>query len=160
MHELYEIKEMLMNELKQYGNKGELTSGTLEIVDKLTHSIKNICKIIEAYEEEEYSSRGSYDGGSYEGGSYRDGSYAYARGRGGRNSYENENMSYARGRGRNARRDSMGRYASEGRYSRNGGYSMDSGEMVSNLREMIQEAPNDQIKMEMQKLVQKMEQQM
>ena len=153
MHELYEIKEMLMNELKQYSNKGELTSGTLEVVDKLTHSIKNICKIIEAYEaEEEYSSRGSYNDGSYRGN-------GYARG-GRRYSYENDNMSYARGRGRNARRDSMGRYASEGRYSRDGGYSMDSGEMVESLREMMQEAPNDQIKIEMQKLVQKMEQQM
>lgn len=143
MHELYEIKEMLMDELKQYSKGGELTSGTLEVVDKLTHAIKNICKIIEAYEEEEeYSSRG----GSYA----RGRSYA----RGGRNSYENDGMSYARGRGRNARRDSMGRY------SRNDGYSMDSGEMIDNIRELMQDAPNDQIKMEMQKLVQKMEQQM
>lgn len=147
MHELYEIKEMLMNELKQYSNnKGELTSGTLEVVDKLTHSIKNICKIIEAYEEEEYSSRG------YEGGSYARGR-SYARGGRGNGSYAYDDMSYARGRGRNARRDSMGRYSREG-------YSMDSGEMVENLRELMQDAPNDQIRMEMQKLVQKMEQQM
>lgn len=137
MHELYEIKDMLMNELKQYGNKGELTSGTLDVVDKLTHSIKNIDKIIEVCEEdEEYSSRGYMRGGSY--------------GRG-RMSYD-DGMSYARGR--NARRDSMGRY------SRTGSYSMNSGEMVESLREMMQDAPNDQIKMEMQKLVQKMEQQM
>ena len=51
MHELYDIKEMLMEELKEYGRKGELTSGTLEVVDKLSHAIKNLCKIIEAYEE-------------------------------------------------------------------------------------------------------------
>ena len=145
MHELYEIKEMLMEELKQYSNKSELTSGTLEVVDKLTHAIKNICKIIEAYEEEEeYSSRSSYARGGN----------SYTRGGNRRYSYENDNMSYARGRGRNARRDSMGRYA------RDNGYSMDSDEIVENLREIMQEAPNEQIKMEMQKLVQKMEQQM
>ena len=45
MHELYELKEMLMNELKEYGEKGEMTSGTLDVVDKLSHAIKNLCKI-------------------------------------------------------------------------------------------------------------------
>lgn len=89
MNELYELKEMLCKELKEYGKKGEMTAGSLDVVDKLSHAIKNIDKIIESYEEEEYS---GYDGGSYRG-------------------------SYARGRGANARRDSMGRYSSEG-YSR------------------------------------------
>ena len=91
MHELYELKEMLMKELEEYGKKGEMSAGTLDIVDKLSHAIKNLCKIIEDAE----------DGYS---GEYR-------------NSYERG--SYARGRGRNARRDSMGRYSSEG-YSRTG----------------------------------------
>lgn len=83
MNELYELKEMLCKELKEYGKKGEMTAGSLDVVDKLSHAIKNIDKIIESYEEEEYS---GYDGGSYRG-------------------------SYARGRGANARRDSMGRYS-------------------------------------------------
>ena len=52
--------------------------------------------------------------------------------------------SYARGR-MNARRDSMGRY------------SRDDG-MVSQLREMMDDAPNETVRREMQKLVEKMEQ--
>ena len=68
MHELYELKEKLMRELEEYGTK-ELSAGTLQAVDTLAHAIKNLCKIIEAAEEEEYSMAG--------------GSYAYARGGGG-----------------------------------------------------------------------------
>ena len=51
MHELYELKDMLMKELEEYGSKGELSAGTLDIVDKLTHTIKNLCKIIDEYDE-------------------------------------------------------------------------------------------------------------
>lgn len=145
MHDIYQLKEMLMDELKEFGKKGELTAGSLETVDKLSHAVKNLCKIIESYEEEEeYSMAGD--------GSYRypgDGSYA----RGGRDdrggSYRSG--SYARGRGRNARRDSMGRYSSEG-------YSRAAGEMVDQLREMMEEAPDEQTRMEIQKLMKKLEQ--
>lgn len=145
MHDIYQLKEMLMDELKEFGKKGELTAGSLETVDKLSHAVKNLCKIIEAYEEEEeYSMAGD--------GSYRypdDGSYARGGrdGRGG--SYRGG--SYARGRGRNARRDSMGRYSSEG-------YSRAAEEMVDQLREMMEEAPDEQTRMEIQKLMKKLEQ--
>ena len=92
MHELYELKEMLTDELKKYGGKKDLSAGSLEVVDKLTHTIKNLCKIIE-------DSEGEYSG--YYPMSYDDS--AYARGGNGR--------SYARGRTGNVRRDSMGRYS-------------------------------------------------
>ena len=94
MHELYELKEKLCDELKEYGGK-DLSAGTLDVVDKLAHAVKNIDKIIEVYEDEGegYSSRTYPDG---MGGSYR--------GRMGR--------SYARGR-MNARRDNMGRYSGD-----------------------------------------------
>ena len=152
MHELYELKEKLCEELEKYGGQ-DLTAGTLEVVDKLAHAIKNIDKIIEAKEEEEYS----MDGGSY----------AYARGgnqggggnRGGGNSNrsyrgyarEGGSYAYARGRGRNARRDSMGRYARDE-------YSMaDSEEMVENLRMMMEEAPDERTKQEFQRFISKIE---
>ena len=64
MHELYELKEKLCKELKKYSEE-EVSSNSLEIVDKLAHAVKNLDKIIEKYEEEEYSMRGSYGGGSY-----------------------------------------------------------------------------------------------
>lgn len=81
MHELYELKRMLCDELKEYGKKGELSAGSLSTIDTLAHAVKNLDKIIEAYDSE-------YSGRSYR---YDDGMY---RGR-----------SYAR------RRDSMGRYS-------------------------------------------------
>lgn len=67
MHKVYELKEMLCDELEEYGSKGKLDVGDLDIVDKLSHTIKNLDKILDRYEEEEYSSRGmSYaDRGRY-----------------------------------------------------------------------------------------------
>jgi hypothetical protein len=139
MHKLYELKDMLCEELEQYGKKGELTAGSLDVVDKLTHTIKNLDKIIEKYEEDEYSN--AMGGGSYarggQGGGQSNTSYA----RGG---------SYARGRGSNARRDSMGRYSSEGGYSRNDG-------MIMELRELMQDAPDERTRQEFERFIQKME---
>lgn len=151
MHEIYELKELLCKELEEYGRKGELSAGSLEIIDKLAHTVKNLCKIIEMCEEE-YS--GNYGGGSYAGGGNRysrEGGGRYSRG----GSYRG-GSSYARGRGQGARRDSMGRY------SREGGYSMGSEgveEMVETVREMMQELPKE-LQMDAQRFVQKLEQQM
>lgn len=145
MRELYELKEMLCEELKEYGSKEKLDVGGLEIVDKLAHAIKNIDKIIEAYEEEEYSENG---------GSYARGNRTYSRaGNGGTSYARGGGRSYARGRGSSARRDSMGRYSREGGYSRGG-----PDEMAEQLQEMMQEAPNEQIRMELERVIAKLEQ--
>lgn len=140
MHKIYDLKEMLCEELEEYGSKDNLDVGGLEIVDKLAHAIKNIDKIIEAYEESEYSSEGSYARGR--GGNGGQG------GRSNRGSYR----SYARGRGRNARRDSMGRY------SREDGYSMDGEEIVEEIRGLIQSAPDEYTRKELEKLTHRLEQ--
>lgn len=105
MHDFYELKEMLMEEVKKITKKGELNATSLETIDKLLNSIKNTCKIIMYDEYSEDEGDYSQDGGM----SYRSGN------------------SYARGRGRNARRDSMGRYSREGGCSNEGGYSNDGG---------------------------------
>lgn len=150
MHEIYELKEQLMKELEEYGRKGEMSAGSLEVVDKLAHTIKNLCKIIEAAEEEEdgYSMEGSSRRGSYA----RGGQGGGGQGRGGqssRRSYEGGGGgSYARGRGRNARRDSMGRYSSA--------YSYENEEMVERLEELMEEAP-EEVKKDIQKLISKVE---
>lgn len=157
MHDIYQLKEMLMDELKEFGKKGELTAGSLETVDKLSHAVKNLCKIIEAYEEEEEYSMAGDGGGSYRysneggngGGSYARGGNSYARGGRGGGSYRGG--SYARGRGRSARRDSMGRYSNEG-------YSRAAEDMIEQLRDMVEEAPDEQTRMEIQKLMKKLEQ--
>lgn len=142
MHELYELKEKLMDELAEYGSK-EMSAGSLEVVDKLTHTIKNLCKIIE--DMEGYSEEGgSYEGGrsNMMGGSYaRTGSYARGGNRGG-----SPRASYAdgRGRGSNAQRDSRGRYSS-------------GGSMVDELRELMEDAPDSRTRMEFERFIKKME---
>lgn len=140
MHAIYELKEMLCKELDEYGAKGELSAGTLDIVDKLAHTIKNLDKIIESMEEEEYS---NYGGGSYQGENY-----GGMPGRSYRRSMSSG--SYARGRGSYARRDSRGRYSSRG-YSRNA-------DLADQLREMMQDAPDENTRMEIQRLADKLDQ--
>ena len=80
--------------------------------------------------------------------------------------YSRDNESYARGRGRNARRDSMGRYSRDGGYDyRDGGrrgmnYSRDDGkqEYIENLREMMEDAPDEQTRQSIQRMIQQMNQ--
>lgn len=142
MHELYELKDKLLQELEEYGAK-ELSAGTLDVVDKLSHAVKNLCKIIEMKEdEEEYSGdmMGGMGGTSYARGGNRGGS------RGGRGG------SYARGRGSNAKRDSMGRYSSER------GYSRDGEDLADQLRDLMEEAPDETIRRDMERLLRKVEQ--
>ena len=80
MKELHDLKDRLIDELKDYG-KMEITAANLEKIDTLAHAAKNVCKIIDS-EDGGYSGR--WDDRAYRDGSYRDG-YArdgYARGRG------------------------------------------------------------------------------
>lgn len=44
--DLRELKRMLYDELDKITKKGELSAGSLDIVDKLTHSIKSIDTIM------------------------------------------------------------------------------------------------------------------
>lgn len=83
MHIYEDVKDMLEKELEDVAKSGEITAGTLEAIDKLTHSIKSIYSILMAdeYSEDGYSRH-----------------YGNGRTRGGN--------SYAR-----RRRDSRGRYS-------------------------------------------------
>ena len=111
MKELHDLREMLCEELKEYGRKGEISTGSLAAIDTIAHAVKNIDKIID---DDGYSGR--YDDGMMRG-------------------------SYAR------KRDSMGRY------SRNG-YSMS--DFSEKLRHLMEEAPDDHSRMEIQRLIEKM----
>lgn len=161
--ELYELCEKIKEEIGNANDKikkagGKLSGADVEYIDKLTHSLKSIKAVMAMMEEEDddYSGRMSYArggrGGSYRGGSYRGGN-SYDDGMMG-GSYE-QGGSYARdgrGRGSNARRDSMGRYS-----SRMDGYSR-HGDAVESLREAMESAPDDRTRMEIQRLIEKMEQ--
>ena len=142
MEELYKLKETLCNELEEYAKKGKMSAGDLDVVDKLSHTIKNIDKIIEKYDEDEYSGAMGYSNRM---------SYARGGNRGENRGYSNENYSMARGRGSNARRDSRGRYSSEYR----DGYS--GHDMVMELRELMEDAPDERTKEEFEKFIRKME---
>lgn len=152
LHELCEtIKEEIAEANKKIKNAGgKLSAGDVEYIDKLTHSLKSIKAVLSMMEDEEgdeYSSRYPM---SYRGRSYRGGSYRYDDGM-----MDGEGRSYARdgrGRGSNAKRDSMGRYS-----SRMDGYSR-HGDAVESLREAMESAPDDRTRMEIQRLIEKMEQ--
>lgn len=149
MHELYELKEKLCDELEEYGSK-EMTSGSLEVIDKLAHAIKNLDKIIEKYEESEgYSSEGGMGYGSY-GRSYEgsyEGSYARGGNRGGGRGRSNRSMA---GRGGRTGANQYGSYA-------RGGYSGNEG-MIAELRELMMEAPDERSRKEFERFISKMEQ--
>ena len=86
MEYMHKIKKMLCKELEEYGDKKSLSSADVEMIHKLTDTVKNLDKIEMLEGDDGYSETYPY----YMGGS-----------------------SYARGRGRNARRDSRGRYSSD-----------------------------------------------
>jgi hypothetical protein len=131
MKELHELKEMLCDELKEYGKK-DLTAGSLDVIDKLSHALKSIETIIAMEEaDEEYS--GIYRMPRY----YRDG---YDR-----------NGSYARNGRSYRRRDSMGRY------SREDGYSGAMEDMADQLREIMKDAPDESLKKDIRRILEKVE---
>lgn len=148
METYYQAKQMLKRELDDIIQKGELSAGSLETIDKLLNSIKNACKITMCEE-------------------YKEDGYSYAD-----SDMDMSTYSYARGRGSNAKRDSMGRYSSEDGYSnardgrRRGGYSRtgysyhdgEKEEKVEMLREMMQEAGSEEERRALQKIIRRMEQ--
>lgn len=91
MKNMEELKDMLCEELEEITKKGEISMGDLDVVEKITTSIKNIDKIVMADRYSYGESEGSY--GSYRG-SYDGGMHDMSN----RGSYGNEGSSYARGR--------------------------------------------------------------
>ena len=117
MEYMYELKDKLCKELDEIARKPEMGAGDLEIIHKLTDTIKNIDKI-EMLEDGGYSQAG-----------YRDGGSSYNRG----SSYANRGKHYVRG---HYSRDG---YSMEGRGNR-GGYSRhDAKEAMMEQMEMLME---------------------
>ena len=132
MKELYELKDMLCDELKEYGKK-DLTAGSLDVIDKLSHALKSIETIL-AMEEADDGYSGTYHMPRY----YRDS-----------NGYEREgNTSYARG-GSYRKRDSMGRYSRE--------YSGAMEDMADQLRSLMKDAPDESLKKDIRRVLEKVE---
>lgn len=97
---MYELRNMLCDELDELARKGELGAGDLEIAHKLTDTIKNIDKI-EMLEESGYSRDGDW------GANIRD---TYGRG----SSYARRGTHYVRGHySRDGAKDNMRRQLQE-----------------------------------------------
>ena len=131
MKDLEMLCDVLSDKLSEKTRKiknGGMSDGDLETIDKLTHSLASVKKIMAFMEDE-----GEYSGYYPMGGSYRE-SYRGSYGRGG---------SYAR------KRDSMGRYSGERGYSRNA--------LGDKLRDLMMEAPDDRTRQEIQRMVEKLD---
>ena len=139
MEYIEKIKKVLCKELEELAEKKNFSGSDLEMVWKLSDTIKNMDKIKMLEDDEGYSK-------ARHGRAYMNGS-----------SYDDEMYSERRGRGRNARRDSMGRYSSdmgssyddyseEDHSYRGGNYSRDDAKdhMMSKLGSMMEGAdPNE-----------------
>ena len=128
---MHKLMEYICDELEEYERKaekdGKLSMSEIDYIDKLAHIKKSLLSAEEMWEDSEYSNA---DGTNY----------AMRGGRGG-NSYRGG--SYARGRGRGARRDSVGRYSREDDFR-------------TELEDLIQDAPNEQVRMKLQRLISEM----
>lgn len=140
MHSLDGILKLADEELNSIVGNGKFRSrDDVETAYKLIDIAKDVY-CIWAYEDEEGYSGASYEGRG--GRSYRDGSY---EGRRNRMSYERGGRGSSRGYGRNSYR----------------GYSRDSKqEYIEELREMMEDAPDDQTRQGIQRMISQMEQQM
>ena len=148
MHGIYKLKDMLCKELEEYGERSQLDSNSLNMVDTLAHALKNVDKVIEYKEMDDYSEAMSREGMS------RDGMpRGYSRGtiEDGMGHYHWPQ--YTRYSERSMNGDGSYRYSR--RMSRNG-YSGNE-EMVDQLREMMEEAPDENSRKELQRLISKME---
>lgn len=134
MHKLMEYICDEMEELERKVEKGgKLSMAEIQYGDTLAHFKKNLLKADEMTGENEYSEYGR----------------SYAQGEN-RRFYDNmpyDNTSMARGRRGNVRRDSMGRYSR----------GSDTEMMVNELRNLMEDAPDNETKQEFRKFIQKIE---
>ena len=126
MEELYKVEDIAYKELKTVTDNGKFRSR--EEIDNV-YKILDILKDIKCMEDDGYSENDM------------------------RRSYRYDDGDSYRGRGRNARRDSMGRYASEGSY-RSYRYSRDGKQdFVAQLESLMEDAPDEQTKKNIQRMV-------
>lgn len=90
MEYMHELKEKLCDELEEIARKPEMGAGDLEIIHKLTDTIKNLDKI-EMLEDGGYSQAGDWE---------MEGRGSYARGSSYRNQRRDSRGRYSRDRGR------------------------------------------------------------
>lgn len=139
LEDLYEMCETVNRAISKANEKirsanGKIDTSDVDYLDKLTHTLASIKKVIHLAEsDDEYSERNKYYEitGSYDNG----GNHSYAR-------------------RRNARRDARGRYSRDGRdYSRDDARA----EMVDDLREIMNEAKDEHMRQKLQRFISEVE---
>lgn len=130
--ELRELKDTIANEIAEANSKirqsgGDMNTADVDIIDKLTHTMKSLATTIAMLETTEYD-----DGYS---GRYDPISPYYTRER---------RTGYSGNYGRYGKMDSR--------------YSRDSGNMMEHLRQLMDEAPDEMTRVEIKKLMDKMDQ--
>ena len=124
MHKLIDYICDELDELEKKADKGKLSMSEVEYADKLAHLKKNLLRSEELMDEGFSGDTGAYN----------------------RMYGNNGGSSYAR----NRRRDSMGRYSSDGgRYPM---YARDDG-FMSELHELKNSAPNEQVRREVEQMI-------
>ena len=167
MENLDKLLEMTDAEFGAIAKNGKFKSREeIDSVYKLIDIAKDVYCIWQYENDMGGEDEMSYAGGSYARGgrggnrgggrSYRGGSYRGGSDEGGMGGSYDDGMggSYARGR-RNARRDSMGRYSREGGYSRADGKQ----EYIEQMRDLMMDAPDEQTRQSIQRMISEMEQQ-
>ena len=144
LKEVYDLKETVGHKIAQANKKikangGDIANDDVEIIDKLTHSLKSLVTtyaMLEAEDDDGYSGR-----------------YMPTW---------NPGITYARDGRDNYSRDGSGTHGgySRNRYSRENrnGYSR-TGDMTDQLRQMMEDAPDEITRMEIKKLMDRMENQ-
>lgn len=128
MHKLYDLKDKLIEELEAYSENGKYSKEDVEIIKYMASAVDHLCNIMQGMDE--YSNAYMHEG-----------NVSYARGGNRRGGGANQYGSYARN----------SRYPSEG-------YSRTADNMVMELRDIMQDAPNPTIRQEIERLVNKIEQ--
>lgn len=135
MNVLEDIRDMLFNELECVAERGQISNGsTLEVIDKLTHSLKSIDTIIamNEYDDSDYSQRNNGRGNMR---------YSYAS-----NNYRGDNNM----RGGSYNRNS-GRYRS--RYSRED----EREKIVEKLEDYMDSTNSEKVKDAIKKVIEQMD---
>ena len=143
LKEIRELKETVGNEIAEANKEikkagGDLNTGDIEMIDKLAHAIKSLvttCAMLEADEDysEKYEPMGPYYGGGYS-----------------RRERHETRTGYSGNYGGYARNDSR-----FGRENRNGSYSRGM-DWNDQLRQMMDEAPDEATRMDIKKLMERM----
>ena len=145
MHNIESLKEKLCRELDEYASRGKMDINTMQIIDTIAHTVRNLNKILEHEEEKEGYSQGPRVHGNY--------SFAGSNNNNYNNGYDpvwgyDNGYNYAN---RNMGNWRMNDYSTAGRYST--GNEM----MIQQLHDLMNQTHDEKTRREFQSFIERME---